>query len=103
MGAASLNILRARDISLSGLGVRVPHGFQARDLGSEVDLVITLPGSRSFLAKGIVRHQDDATRPHYFGVEFTELKPGNHEEIRRFLGRLAELEAPASGDAFGRE
>lgn len=92
MGAESLNILRARDISVSGVGVCVPHGFSSVDLDGELDLVITLPDSRSFLARGIVRHRNDDATGHFFGVEFTDLKPENRTEIRRFVQRLADLE-----------
>lgn len=93
MGAQSLNILRARDISLSGLGVRVTHGFSAADLGHELDLVIALPESRSFLARGRVRHRNDDASGHFFGVEFTDVKPANRVQIREFVKRLADLEA----------
>lgn len=90
MGNESLNILRARDISLSGLGVRVPHGFRDADLASELDLVITLPGRRSFLARGVVRHRNSVDVPNYFGVELTSIKPAHREEIRRFLQDLVD-------------
>lgn len=93
MGSESLNILRARDISLSGLGVCVPHGFRDSDLASELDLVITLPGGRSFLAKGVVRHRNNVETPNFFGVEFTSMKPVHREEVRAFVHRLIELEA----------
>lgn len=90
MGDASLNILWARDISLSGLGVHVPHGFRDSDLESELDLVVTLPRSRSFLARGVVRHRNNVDIPNYFGVEFTDLKPAHREEIRKFIRHLEE-------------
>lgn len=98
MGSESLNILRARDISLSGLGVRVPHGFRDSDLASELDLVITLPGGRSFLAKGVVRHRNNVETPNFFGVEFTSMKPVHREEVRAFVRRLIELEARSVQD-----
>lgn len=98
MGSESLNILRARDISLSGLGVHVPHGFRNADLANELDLVITLPGGRSFLAKGIVRHRGNDTKPNFFGVEFTALKAVHREEIRNFIRRLSNLEPPVTDD-----
>lgn len=92
MGAGSLNILRARDISLSGVGIRAPHGFSAADLETEVDLVITLPGIRSFQARGIIRHRNDDASGHFFGVELTDVKAANREAVRRFVEQLAELE-----------
>lgn len=98
MGNESLNILRARDISPSGLGVHVPHGFRDADLASELDLVITLPGGRSFLARGIVRHRNNVAIPNYFGVEFTSIKPAHREEIHRLISRLIRMKAPTSDD-----
>lgn len=97
MGSESLNILRARDISPSGIGVHVPHGFSPGDLDSELDLVVTLPGSRSFLARGRVRHQNHIAIPNFFGVEFTDMKPEHRDEIRRFVRRLAEPDTSRSG------
>ncbi len=98
MGNESLNILRARDISLSGLGVYVPHGFRESDLANELDLVITLPGGRSFLAKGVVRHRNYVDTPNFFGVEFTSMKPVHRAEVRAFVHRLIELEARSVQD-----
>lgn len=93
MGDASLNILRARDISLSGLGVRVPHGFSDADLNHELDLVVSLPGRRSFSARGIVRHRNNEAESNFFGVELTELKPADRDAIRAFVAELADLKA----------
>lgn len=98
MGEGSLNILRARDISLSGLGVRAPHGFGAADLAGELDLVIALPGIRSFSARGTVRHRADDASGHFFGVEFTDLKPADRDRIRDFVHYLAGLEDASSAD-----
>ena len=56
IGGNSIDILHARDISATGLGVFVPHGFEGCDLDQEVELVITLPGTRTFMARGVIRH-----------------------------------------------
>ena len=98
MGERSLDILYARDISLSGLGVRVPHGFRDADLDNEMDLVITLPGVRSFLTRGVVRHRDNANVSNAFGVEFTGLEPQHRDEIRQFIRRLERIGAPQGND-----
>lgn len=97
MGDDTLNILWARDISLSGLGVQVPHGFRDADLERELDLVITLPGTRSFLARGVVRHANNVAVPNYFGVELTSLRTVHRDEVRKFIDRLKELEAREPG------
>ena len=45
MGTNSLDILHARDISVRGVGVLVPHLFEGCDIDSRVELVVTLPGA----------------------------------------------------------
>ena len=86
MGSNSLDVLHARDISVTGLGVYVPHGFEGCDIDAEVDLVITLPQSRAFLAKGVIRHvtEGDSDKGH-FGVEFTQLSPGDQAQLERYI------------------
>jgi c-di-GMP-binding flagellar brake protein YcgR len=96
MGNESLNILRARDISMSGVGVHVQHGFSDSDLENEVELVIALPAGRSFLARGMVRHRHNAAGSNFFGVEFTEMKPQHRRQLRDFIYYLSELDTPSS-------
>lgn len=91
MGTHSLNILRARDISLSGLGIHVPHGFPDADLDHELNLIVTLPDHRSFSARGIVRHRNSEAAPNFFGIEFTDIKPEDHDAVRAFIDQLADL------------
>ena len=86
LGRNSLDILTARDISMTGLGVYVPHRFVGCGIDSEVELVITLPGQRTFVAKGQVKHQTGSPDgPPFFGVQFTSLKPEHRERIRAYL------------------
>lgn len=91
MGRGSLDVLRARNISATGLGVYVPHGFAGIDLSQEVELVVTLPGVRSFLARGIVRHvTDSADDAHHFGVELTGIADKHREAVLAYVrSRLA--------------
>jgi c-di-GMP-binding flagellar brake protein YcgR len=98
MGESSLNILRARDISPSGVGVRAAHGFSAGDLGVELDLVIALPQARSFSARGIVRHRNDDATGGFFGVEFTDIRSGDRDAIRRFIDQLPGGKGAAADD-----
>ena len=86
VGPNSLDILNARDISVSGLSVYVSHRFEGCDIASEVELVITLPSVRAFKARGIVRHhtsQGDASP--FFGVEFTEIQASHSELIASYV------------------
>lgn len=86
MGSGTLDILRARDISATGVGVYVSHRFDGCDIDCEVELVITLPRCRSFLARGVIRHVTRSGEPaEYFGVEFTQLRDEHRESLRRYV------------------
>jgi len=87
MGQSSLDVLHARDVSTSGVGVYVSHGFEGFDLAREVDLVITLPGRRPFLAKGHVRHRTWRDSRWFFGVEFSELAARDRTALDRYVSR----------------
>ena len=86
MGPKSIDVLTARDIALKGVGVYLPLGFEHWQKHPNVELVITLPGQRPFLARGRVRHRTDGfdTEP-FFGVEFVDLPARRREQIRRYL------------------
>lgn len=83
MGTGFLDVLSARDISPRGVGIVVPHRFVGCGVDDGVDLVITLPGERPFLARGRIVHRTK-TSEEFFGVEFTD--------IARYIATL-----PASG------
>jgi c-di-GMP-binding flagellar brake protein YcgR len=85
VGRESLDILRARDISESGLGVYVPHRFEGCDIDSEVALVITLPGQRTFMARGQVKHHAEGTTSNFFGVQFTRISAPHRAKIRAYV------------------
>lgn len=94
MGTDHIDVLPAKDISVSGIGVSVPHRFAGCDLGTEVELVITLPGMRSFRAYGIIRHWTGSTSDH-FGVQFTRIETKHVSQISSYikecLAKLAKL------------
>ena len=86
MGPSSLDIVNARDVSESGLGVYVPHAFAGCDLSAELELVITLPRCRSFMARGVIKHVTSEDQPAgYFGVEFTGLSAQNRARLRAYV------------------
>ncbi|MCG8588312.1 MAG: PilZ domain-containing protein [Proteobacteria bacterium] len=91
MGRGSLDVLNARDISLTGLSIYVSHGFDGCDLEGEVQLVVTLPDTSAFIALGVVRHQTVRSEEPmgYFGVEFTELSDRNRARIRDYISGRA--------------
>jgi c-di-GMP-binding flagellar brake protein YcgR len=94
MGSHSLDFTNAKDISAGGIGIYVPHGFEACNLESAVELVITLPGERSFSAFGILRHRSKSKRKGYFGIEFTQLSRAARALIEKYVANTLQIQAP---------
>jgi hypothetical protein len=92
MGSGEQGVLLARNVSQTGIGVGIPHEFEGIDLEKGVDLVITLPGDRPFLARGIIKHhsQSGSTGQH-FGVQFTQISGDHREKIREYVRAMAPL------------
>lgn len=89
MGRDSLDIVNARDLSATGLGVRVPHGFEDCSFDNALDLVITLPGRRPFQARANLRHYQGRSNS-YVGVEFTGLPERSKVLIEQYVIEQAE-------------
>ncbi len=89
-GNDSLDLLEARNICETGIGVQVAHCFRGVNLDSEMELVITLPGIRSFRALGRVRHRtQESKNADHFGLEFTEISNRCRRLISSYIdGRL---------------
>lgn len=96
MGRGHLDVLHARNVSSTGLGVYVPHGFAGIDLAEEVELVVTLPGRRSFIAHGVIRHVTSSSADqHHFGLELTRIADDHRAAILSYV-------ASRIGDGNGR-
>jgi c-di-GMP-binding flagellar brake protein YcgR len=91
MGSDFLEVLSARDISLGGVGIRVDHAFSGYDLASEIQLLIKLPGKRSFIANGRVRHKATREGWEIYGVEFTRLPAEGEVDLAAYVERMLEL------------
>jgi c-di-GMP-binding flagellar brake protein YcgR len=88
LSESSIDILHARDVSIGGVGIYVSHGFEGCKIDEEVDLVITLPETRTFQAKGVIRHVTGSPElTGYFGVEFTRIAPENRALIQEYVSR----------------
>lgn len=72
-GPGFVEILRARDISIEGIGVCVPHEFKGCDIDKEVAVIVTLPEKEPFMCAGLIRHRSPAGPKDVFGVAFTEI------------------------------
>ena len=85
MGRGSLDVLRARNVSTTGLGIFVSHGFEGIDLAQEVELVVTLPGRKPFLAMGVIKHVTESEEAQHFGVEFTALAGSHRQALEQYV------------------
>lgn len=85
-GEGFIDVLRARDISESGLGLYVPHNFTRCRIDGPVSLIVSLPPpiKGSFQVNGRIRHKGDR----YFGIQFTDLRPADQALIRRYVAYL---------------
>ena len=88
MGPGFLDVVHARDISLGGVGVWIPHGFEGCDISAPVELVLTLPRRKSFLVRGTIKHRtSEDIRSEFFGVEFTALPPQHRKVLPDYIAR----------------
>lgn len=89
----SIDILLARDISVGGIGVAFPYHFEESPVNHEVDLIIKLPKSRSFHAKGRIKTLTrERKNTDYCEIEFTNLTKAYQELIFLYvLKRFDEL------------
>ena len=86
MGRGSLDVLHARNVSATGLGVYVPHGFAGFDLAAEVELVVTLPRAQPFLSRGVIKHVTDSPdEARHFGLHFTQIKKPHRKAIENYV------------------
>ena len=98
MGHGFLDVLNARDISVGGLGIRVPHDFAECDINREVQLIVTLGRARPFMTKGAIRHYSKTANDHVFGIEFTSLLPEQLEAIEAYM-QACQSRLPRAMDA----
>lgn len=96
MGPGFLEVLRARDISVGGLGVHVPHGFAEREIDTEVELIVTLGRARPFRTRGALRHHSATSRDdRIFGIEFTSLLPEHRQAVEAYIESCAKVPSVA--------
>jgi c-di-GMP-binding flagellar brake protein YcgR len=84
MGDGFLDLFCARDISAGGVSIAVKHRFEGCAIHDDVDLVISLPGERPFMARGRIVHRTK-TALEFFGVEFTRLAHAHAALIERYV------------------
>lgn len=93
VGENFIDVLKAKDIGEGGLSVYVPYQFEGCIIDREIELVVTLPGSRSFKTRGMIRHKGEK-QGFYFGIAFTQIDKDdlgalkNYIEVRAALGEV---------------
>ncbi len=86
MGPGYLEIVEASDLSLGGVGVRIPHGFEGCDLSMPVDLILTFPSQKPFMVQGrVVHRRSENAQSDLFGVEFTRLSRDHYKIIEKYI------------------
>jgi hypothetical protein len=87
MGNGFLEVLRARDISVGGLAVFVPHDFGGCSIDDPVDVIVKLGNEKPFTVRGVIRHLSKNSDDHFFGVKFTRVSDENAHRISQFVER----------------
>ena len=85
VGSHSIDVLNARDISVTGIGVFVPHRFEGCDIDAELELVVTLPGQKPFVARGRIRHETRRNASSFFGLQFLHLSKDQLARLREYV------------------
>ncbi len=82
-GPGFMEVLNARDISISGVGIEVAHGFENCRVQQTVKLLVRLPApvNANIGCSGQIRHISDV----HFGILFTNLKPDHARLLRRYV------------------
>ena len=86
MGPHSLEVHEIRDLALRGVALYLRPDIRPPQVGARVELILSLPGERPFLACGVVRHRtyEQADRP-FLGIEFTVMEARRREQLRNYL------------------
>jgi c-di-GMP-binding flagellar brake protein YcgR len=85
VGNGFIEVLKARDISVGGLAVQIPHDLDLRPGQNSVELVISLPGSKPFAADAEIRHEWSSPGSRAFGIEFKRLSDADKERIQKYV------------------
>lgn len=85
IGKDFIDVFQVVDISIGGVGVRVAHRFDGCELDEEVELVLSLPGTRPMQTRGTIRHVRDEPGGSLFGLQFSELSSLQRDAIQSFV------------------
>jgi len=84
-GEDFIDITNAVDISLGGVGLKVPHEFKGCELARQVSFIIDLPTEpkkQCVQVHGRILHVSGQR----FGVSFTDMSKANRQKIKKYIG-----------------
>lgn len=79
-----IEILRAKDISLHGIGVYLHKINQINIINKEIQCIISLPDRPPFTVIGVFRHIGSSDQ-FFAGIEFTSISEEAQEMIREYI------------------
>ena len=85
MGKDFIDTFQVVDISVGGVGVRVPHRFDGCEINEEVEVVLSLPGGRPMQTRGTIRHVREEPGGSLFGLQFSQLSPVHRGAIESYV------------------
>ena len=94
VAAKVLDLVHAVDISERGIALRMNVRIDAKLIGTEIDLVISLPGLPSFHTRGAVRRVSP-TDGYVVGIKFLGLSSKGLDTIRSFIEQRSEARSSA--------
>lgn len=82
-GEDFIEVLKAVDISVGGMGVNVSHMFEGCRIDKTVSVIVTLPvsGGRGFQVNGMIKH----VKEQMFGIQFVDLSGANRKQIKKYI------------------
>ena len=89
-----LDLVHAVDISERGVALRMNARLDAKLVGTEVDLVVSLPGLPSFHSRGSIRRVSP-TDGYVVGIKFVSLSTKALEAIRSFIEHRSDARSSA--------
>ncbi len=93
MGQGFLDILFAKDIGKNGLGLYAPNNYTCAKVQCEVELIISVPGHKSFEASGLITHTGNNAEQENpnctcIGIHFTRITPQNKAILVSYFEKL---------------
>jgi len=89
-GMNFLDIFSAVDISMSGIGIKVPYKFKdcRVDMGIAIIIDLPYPLKKSISTQGMVRHLSEQS----FGIQFTSLESKDKKYLKQYISGLLKNE-----------